>query len=119
MQINIKATKMQLTPKIKDYVQEKMDMLERYLGNIPVLNCDVEIGKSVGGQHCGEIYRAEVNLKVPGELLRVEKTEKDLVKAIDKVKDHLRMSIKKYKEKKITKKRKGNIARSEPDQGEN
>jgi len=118
MQINIKATKIKLTPKVKAYVQEKMDMLEKYLGNIPVQNCDVEIGMSVGGQHCGEIYRAEVNLEVPGELLRVEKTEEDLFKAIDKVKDHLRLSIKKYKEKKITKKRKGDIARSEPDQEE-
>ena len=58
-----------------------------------------------GGQHSGEIYRAEANLEVPGELLRVEKTEKDLYKAIDKVKDHLRLAIKKYKEKRTDKKR--------------
>jgi ribosomal subunit interface protein len=106
MQINIKAKKVKLTENIKDYVQEKMDMLEKYLGNIQVLNCDVELGMEVGGQLNGEIYRAEVNLDVPGELLRVVKTEKDLFKAIDKVKDHLMRSIKKYKEKKIDRKKK-------------
>ena len=105
MQIRIKATKIKLTPDIKDYVQEKIDMLENYLGSVQVLNCDVEVGMSVGSRQSGKIYRAEVNLEVPGELLRVEKTEKDLFKAIDKVKDHLCRSIKRYKEKAISRNR--------------
>jgi putative sigma-54 modulation protein len=105
MKIKIKATKIELTPKVKDYLQEKMDMLEKYLGSIPVQNCDIEVALAVGGQNHGKIYKAEVNLSVPGALLRVEKTEKDLFKAIDKVKDHLVRSIKRYKEKKMDKKR--------------
>jgi len=105
MKINIKSTKLELTPAIRNYFQEKIDMLEKYLGEIKVINCDVEIEKSVGGQHKGEIFRAEVNLQVPREILRVEKTEKDLYKAIDKVKDHLELIIKKYKEKLLDKKR--------------
>ena len=106
MKIRIKATKIKLTPEIKSYVEKKMAMLEKYLGNTQVLNCDVEVGMSVGGQNSGKIYKTEVNLEVPGSLLRVEKTEKDLFKAIDKVKDHLEIIIKKYKEKRINKKRK-------------
>ena len=105
MRINIKSTKIELTPKIKDYVQEKMNMLEKYLGDIQVLNCDIEVGMSIGGQNKGQIYRAEANLEVPGELLRVEKTEKELFKAIDKVKDHLARSIRRYKEKRIDRRR--------------
>ena len=105
MKITIKSTKLELTDAIRNYFQEKMDMVEKYLGDIEVINCDVEIEKSVGGQHKGEIFRAEVNLQVPHKLLRVEKTEQDLYKAIDKVKDHLDLIIKKYKEKKIDKKR--------------
>ena len=105
MRINIKATKIELTQEIKDYVQEKMDMLEKYLGDIQVLHCDVEVGMSVGGQNKGKIYRAEANLEVLGNLLRVEKTEKELFKAIDKVKDHLTRSIKRYKEKRIDRRR--------------
>lgn len=99
MQIRIKATNLELTEAIHDYFQNKMDMVEKYLGNVSVINCDVEIEKSIGSQRKGEIYRAEVNLQVPRELLRVEKTEADLYKAIDKVKDHLELVIKKYKEK--------------------
>ncbi|NCA95459.1 MAG: ribosome-associated translation inhibitor RaiA [Methanomicrobia archaeon] len=99
MNIKIKSTRLELTDAISSYFQTKMDMVEKYLGDIKVLNCDVEIEKAVGGQHKGEIFRAEVNLEVPQKLLRVSKTEKDLYKAIDKVKDHLEIVIKKYKEK--------------------
>lgn len=106
MQIKIKSTRLELTPAIRDYFQEKMDMIEKYLGDIRATNCDCEIEKAVGGQHKGEIFRAEVNLVVPRQVLRVEKTEKDLYKAIDKVKDHLEMVIKKYKEK-LSDKRRG------------
>ncbi|MDP2944253.1 MAG: ribosome-associated translation inhibitor RaiA [bacterium] len=105
MQIKLKATKLEMTPALKDYFQKKMDMLEKYLGDIKILNCDAEIEKSVGSQRKGEIFRAEVNLQVPHEILRVEKTEADMYKAIDKVKDHLEMVIKKYKEKLIAKRR--------------
>lgn len=106
MKIKIKATKIDLTPEIKDYVQEKMDMLEKYLGDIQVIHCDVEVGMAVGGQNSGDIYRCEVNLDLPRQMLRVEKTEKDIFKAIDKVKDHLARSIRRYKEKMIDKSRK-------------
>lgn len=106
MEIKIKASKIELTAAIENYVNEKINMLEKYLKHVDVLNCDFEVEKSIGGQNKGDIFRAEINLEVPGEILRVEKTESDLYKAIDKVKDHMAEMIKKYKEKKIDKKRK-------------
>ena len=99
MKIRLKGTNLELTEAIKNYVQEKMDATEKYLGDIAVINCDFEVEKMLPGQHKGDVFRAEVNLQVARELLRVEKTEKDLYKAIDKVKDHLELVIKKYKEK--------------------
>jgi putative sigma-54 modulation protein len=105
MKINLKATKFEITDAIYDYVQEKMDMLDKYLGSTKVINCDVEVEKMVGGQNKGDIFRAEVNLEVPHDLLRVEKTATDLYKAIDKVKDHLDEMIVKYREKARDKRR--------------
>ena len=105
MKIDIKATKLELSKEIKDYIQKKVDMLERYLGNIKVINCHVEVGLAVGGQTSGQIYRAEINLDLPGELLRVDRTAQDIFKALDKTKDHMVDQIKKYKEKKIERKR--------------
>ena len=106
MKINIKATKLELSSALRDYFQLKMDALDKYLGTIPVINCDVEIEKTKSNQSKGNIFRAEVNLEVPHQLLRVEKTSQDMYKAIDKVRDHLELVIKKYKEKMIDKKRK-------------
>ncbi len=107
MQINIKATKIELTPAIKNYVQEKMDMLEKYLGDMKVINVNFEVEMTTNHHLKGEIFRAEANIKLAGDFIRVEKTEKDLYKAIDKVKDHLQGIIKKHKEKLIDKKRRG------------
>ncbi|MCD4693990.1 ribosome-associated translation inhibitor RaiA [bacterium] len=100
MKIRILGTKIDLTTELKDYIQEKMDMLEKYLGDIEATNCDVEVALIKGRVKHGEIYKAEVNLELPGSLLRVKKEEESLYKAIDKVKDHLVRSIKRYKEKK-------------------
>lgn len=105
MKINLKATNLELTDALKNYIQVKVDMLEKYLGDVQVLNCDFEIDKAVGDQNKGKIFRAELNLEVPRDLLRVDKTEADMYKAIDKVKDHMVLMIKKYKEKKRDKKR--------------
>lgn len=101
MQLNIKATNLELTAELKDYAKKKMDMLNKYLGKLKVINAHIEVSKITNHHLKGEIYRAEVNLSLGGDLLRVAKTEKDLFKAIDKVKDHLELVIKKYKDKKI------------------
>ena len=105
MKINLKATKIDLTEAISNYTQQKMDALDKYLGGTQVINCDVELERIIGGQNKGDVFRAEVNLEVPHELLRVEKIESDLYKAIDKVRDHLDEVIIKYREKARDKKR--------------
>ena len=105
MNINIKSTKIELTPEIKDYIQKKMDMLEKYSGGLKPINMNFEVELTTHHHQKGEIYRAEANLYLAGDFIRVDKTEKDLYKAIDKVKDHLEEIIIEHKEKMIDKKR--------------
>ena len=105
MKVSIKATNLELTEAIKQYVEDKMNMLDKYLDDIAVMNCDFEVELTSNHHNKGNIFRAEVNLDFPKELLRVEKTEEDLYKAIDKVKDHLAEMIVKYKEKLLDKER--------------
>ena len=106
MNLNIKATNLELTDNLKNYVQKKMDMLDKYLGKLKIISAHFEISKITNHHLKGEIYSAEANLTIGGDLLRVEKTEKDIYKAVDKVKDHLELIIKKYKDKKIERKKK-------------
>ncbi len=105
MKINIKSTNLSLTPAIRSYLEEKMATVEKYLGNLDIINFDVEVELTSKHHNKGDIFRAEANVQVAKDLLRVEKTEPDLYKAIDKVRDHLIDMIKKHKEKRIAKTR--------------
>ncbi len=105
MKLNIKATNLELTPAIREYIDTKMEAVTRFLGNLDIINFDFEVELTTKHHNKGEIFRAEANLEIAKDLLRVEKTEADLYKAIDKVKDHLVELIKKHKEKRIAKRR--------------
>ncbi len=105
MKLDIKSTNLELTPAIRDYVEQKMSMVEKYLGSQDVIQCDIELELTTNHHHKGNIFRAEVNLQLAQELLRVERTEDDLYRAIDKVKDHLADVINKYKEKRLARRR--------------
>lgn len=106
MKYNLKASKVKLSAANKEYIQKKMDMLDKYLGKIQVIDCYVDIGLAVNGQKSGEIYKTEVVLQLPHMVINVEKVETDLLKSIDKVKEHLQRAIVKHKEKIIERRRK-------------
>jgi len=90
---------MELTEAIKDYVEKKILMLEKY--NDKIISADVDVGLNSKHHVKGDVYYAEVNLSVPGRLIRVVKEEADLYKAIDKVKDHLKVELQTIKEKSL------------------
>lgn len=97
MRTTIHATKIELTDALRAYAEEKIQSLEKFFDNIQQANID--IGLESSHHQKGDIYYAEVNLHVPGKILRVVKEESDLYKAIDKVKDHLKIELQTMKEK--------------------
>jgi len=97
MNINIKGTNLELTEAIKNYAEEKIISLNKFFDNIQT--ADIDVGMTSHHHQKGDIFYAEVNLAVPGKLLRVVKEEPNLYKAIDKVKDHLKVELEKMKEK--------------------
>jgi putative sigma-54 modulation protein len=105
MKIIVKATQIELSPSINQYILEKIGSLEKFLKkfNPELVEARVEVGRITRGQKQGEIYRAEVNLTLNGHLLRAEQTEESLTAAIDLVRDELANEIKSYKEKQLTK----------------
>ncbi len=97
MTINIRAMSMELTEAIKKYTEEKMTGLEKFYDNI--IHIEVDLGLDSTHHNKGKIYKCSVLVDVPNKLFRIEKQEKDLYKAIDKVRDHLREEITAWKEK--------------------
>ncbi len=97
---------MDLTPAIKDYVNKKIGGLDKYYDRI--VQADVTAGLTTTKQNKGKIYVAECKLSVPGKDIYASKVEeKDLYKAIDKIKDYLEAELKKHKAKLQDKQRTG------------
>ena len=107
MEIKIKTTNFSLTPSIGSYLQEKLNALDKFLPNDESIFADVELAKTTRHHHKGDIFKAEVNLKMPGRLIRAVAEEWDLRVAIDTVKDELQRKIIISKEKNISLYRKG------------
>ncbi len=97
MQIKIKATNLELTGLIKNHIKEKLGSLDKYFDNIQQV--EVEVGKTTTGQQKGEIFFCEVNVSVPGDLLRYRQEMENIIKAVNVVKKGIQNEIKAYKGK--------------------
>jgi putative sigma-54 modulation protein len=97
MIINITAKDMDSTAKIQEYVTTKVESLEKFFDNIQQV--DVILGMNGHHHNKGKVYFAEMNVHVPGHKIFIKKEAVDLYKAIDKVKDHLKVDLEKMKGK--------------------
>ncbi len=88
MKINIKATAIELTPSITDYVNKKISTLEKYITN-PDAVAQVEVGRTTKHHKSGEVFKAEVHLVGAGLDLYAVVEHSDLYAAIDQVKDEI------------------------------
>jgi putative sigma-54 modulation protein len=102
MKITIKTTNLKLTPEIEERIEEKINSVDKLLDDMDrsVVEARVEIGRTTKHHRKGDIFRAEVNLTLPGRLLRSVAEEWDLRTALDQVKNELQQEIKKYRGKK-------------------
>ncbi|MEI7512127.1 MAG: ribosome-associated translation inhibitor RaiA [Candidatus Uhrbacteria bacterium] len=95
MTINIRAHDMELTQAIRDYAEEKMQSLEKFLDSINQV--DIEVGRANGSHQKGDVFECKVAIQIGGNLMKVEREADDLYKAIDKVRDHLRVELTEWK----------------------
>lgn len=92
MNIIIKATGIELTDPIRDYVQKRISSIEKFIiqKEVPVY---VEIGKTTDHHKSGDIFRAEVSLEYKGSKIYTVVERDDLYSAIDGVEDSLYREI--------------------------
>ena len=100
MKVNIKATNLDLTPEIKKAIEEKIATLDKFISHADTsVEAFVEVAIENRHHKKGKIYYAEVNIKIPGKIIRSEAKEDNIYKAINTVKDELQVLLEKYKEK--------------------
>lgn len=111
MQINIKATNIELTPAIRDYINKKVGELEKFLDgyNDPSVQCWVEVGMTTRHHHKGDIFRAEIQLHLPSyeKGSRAEFINSSLYAAIDGAHDEMKLELAKIKDRRKSLIRKG------------
>jgi len=98
MTIDIATKNITLDEPLRVFIEDKIGGLEKYLKNAPA-SARVEIGKPSKHHRSGEVFYAEVNLKMGGNLLRSEAQRDDLYATIVEAKDELQTQIKKFKDK--------------------
>lgn len=93
MKLNIRGNKMDITPSIKSYIEEKIGRLDKYLENPD------EITATVVTRVRGKDQIVEVTVPIKKIILRGEESHSDLYAAIDLVSDKLERQIRKNKTK--------------------
>jgi putative sigma-54 modulation protein len=104
MIINTKAIHIDMTDALNEYARDKAEALGKFFDNIQQV--DVTFGSVSAHHQKGKVFFAEMNVHVPGKNMFVKKEAEDLYKAIDKVRDHLKVEFEKMKGKMRDKDRK-------------
>lgn len=109
MNINIKATNIQLTPAIKEYIEKKLSSIDHKLINPNDTSaiCDVEVGKISKHHQKRDVFRAEFNLNIAGKFYRAVATQRNLYAAIDEAQDELFRMLRSSKKKRTDITRRG------------
>lgn len=107
MNIQIKATAIELTPALSSYAEKRLDSIKKYFETDKMPTMYVELGKESNHHKSGDIFRAEVRIGGAGQNFYAVSLAPDLYAAIDAVKDEIIREITKVKGKRETLMRKG------------
>ena len=91
MKYNIRGSKLEVTDAIRNYIETKLNKLERYFEDKENINVNVLIKTQ------GINQKVEVTIPIKKTTLRSEESNKDLYAAIDLVTDKLERQIRKNK----------------------
>ena len=93
MKFNIRGKKLEVTPSLKSYIEDKIGRLDKYFENPDNIEATVLIKVS------GINQVVEVTINTHGLILRGEESNKDLYASIDFVTDKIERQIRKNKTK--------------------
>ncbi|OOZ40878.1 ribosomal subunit interface protein [Solemya pervernicosa gill symbiont] len=91
MQINLTGHHIDITDSMRNYVNEKMERLERHFDHVTNVHVVLTVEKLRN--------KAEATMHVPGGNIHAENTQEDMYAAIDGLVDKLDRQVKKHKEK--------------------
>lgn len=91
MQLNITGHHVEVTPALRDYVNNKLGRLERHFDHVTNVHVVLSVEKLR--------HKAEATFSITGNTLFATADEEDMYAAIDSLSDKLDRQVKKHKEK--------------------
>ncbi len=91
MQLNLTGHHVDVTPAMRDYVEEKLQKLERHFDHVTGIHCILTVEKLR--------HKAEARVAVSGGSLFADAVEDDMYAAVDSLVDKLDRQIIRHKEK--------------------
>ena len=104
MHIVIKGTHLETTPSLKFYIEKKLGPLAKFVKKIDEAGSaelEFEVSRTTAHHHKGPVFRAEAHLKLPKKIFYMSEENYDIRTAVDMVKNKLRLSLERYKEKEL------------------
>jgi putative sigma-54 modulation protein len=93
------AKNMEITERVKDYIDKKISKLDRYLNSIEETRVDLAFVKSA--RSAADRHVAQITLRGKGYILRTEERADDLFSAFDAALDKMQRQIERYKGKRF------------------
>jgi len=102
MNTNIKATNMELTSAITDYVNKRLSSIEKFIKVGEKVIAYIEVGKTTNHHKQGDVFRAEFNIEIGGIKFYTISEKEDLYEAIDDAKGEIVRQIASNKDRRQT-----------------
>lgn len=96
MDVLVFTRNMEMTPHLSEYVDQKVEKLDRYLPSIDEARMDLTVENTRSAAHS---QVAQLTVRVRGKILRAEERTQDMFASIDAVLDKMYRQIARYKGK--------------------
>ncbi len=96
MDIQLNTRNLEITPRLRKYVEKKVSKLNRYLPDLEEVRVDLAVENT---RSSDQRQVAQLTAWVGGTVLRAEERAGDLFSAIDTAVDKMRRQISRYKER--------------------
>lgn len=96
MDIRIRGKNLELTPALKDYIEEKLGRLEKFYDQIKSADVALTVERN---RSIENTQKAEVTIYVNGSIIRGEESSVSMYSSVDIVVEKIERQLKKYKSK--------------------
>ena len=103
MEIQLFARNLEITPRLREYVETKVGKLDRYL-DIDSARVDLVVENTRSSAHR---QVAQLTVRTRGTILRVEERASDMFAAIDMALDKMRRRVSRYKKRRQDRRQRG------------